>query len=175
MTWPLTLPKKWPQQFRNYFWRSFDCRLPRVAAWLRNRVRGGMVFKHPGLTRSVPSTGTARLSYVYLPTYIHCEFLGPTYSRIFWNKTLNFNICRNEEQLTDQQNIQRYNIFFVRFFLGKKMSKSLDMYMDYWRGLYPTPKYLRGSDPRDLSCGGAPGLLPTAGGCMILHERKDII
>ena len=47
------------------FRRSFECRLPHVAAWPRSRVRRG-VFKHPppGPARSVPSSGPARVKKI---------------------------------------------------------------------------------------------------------------
>ena len=66
VTWPLTWSKKWPNQFRHDFWRSFECRLPRVATWPRSRVKRG-VFKHPtprGPARSAPSSGPARVKVI---------------------------------------------------------------------------------------------------------------
>ena len=68
--WPLTWAKKLRKQFLNDFWRSFDCRLPRVATWPRSRGRGGGVF------RRVRRRAAARLgSSVHTMTNSSCSFL----------------------------------------------------------------------------------------------------
>ena len=52
VTWPLTWPINEQSVFQ-YFLRSFECRLPRVATWPRSRARrgrGGVFTPHPSTT-----------------------------------------------------------------------------------------------------------------------------
>ena len=44
--WPDQKKKNWPKSSRHYFWRSIECRLPRVVTWPRNPARrGSSVFR----------------------------------------------------------------------------------------------------------------------------------
>ena len=94
---------------------------------------------------------------------------------------LNLNICRNEEQLTDKQNIQRCNIYSVSLFINlfiyflrkenKQKLRYVCTYMDYWRGLYPTPKLLEGSGPPRPLLWRSPCNIPTWYTQFVLYSK----
>ena len=112
----------------------------------------GVQTPRPGVFGAEHRHGAGRVTC----TYLHCEYLGDLMYKFFWKPYWTLTLVgmkyslKISKILNDIAFFCYFNLFSFFFFEREENEQKLrawDMYMDYWRGLYPTPKLLEGSGP----------------------------